>query len=169
MSLSAHAEIATNRLDSETKAVSEDHRAEKRLGTYLGILGDPHPTVLGANVAYNWLPFLRASLGFGQISVTSMSFNQNGFATEEKSMTTIGTAAKFMVPGWNLTPTASLGYSHVFFSEGITSTDFRANNIYMGFGGDWQAESGFNMGAGLNVSLNGAAPSAPYLNLGMFF
>ncbi len=155
---------------TSTTSVELSHRSDKKMGAYLGLLGDPHPTVLGINVAYNALDFMRASIGFGQVSVSSLSVDGNGnFGTEETSMTTVGVGTRFFVPGWSLTPTAGLGYSHVFLSSNtVSSSDYKANNIYLNAGFDWQAASGFNFGAGMNVSVNDGAPSAPYINLGYF-
>lgn len=163
---SVHAEVKENKTQAEVKL--SENRLNKKLGAYLGILGDPHPTVIGVNVAYNVNEYLRASLGFGKISASTIDLNDpTGFT--DTSMTTIGAAAKFLMPGWNFSPSASLGYSHVFFDGMLADADYKSNNIYLGLGGDWQAESGFNLGAGLNVSINGGAPTAPYINVGMFF
>jgi hypothetical protein len=154
---------------STSNEVTTDNRSARKLGAYIGILGDPHPTVVGFNVAYNVLDFMRASVGFGKVSVSTLTVGSSGFATEDTSMTTIGVAAKFLVPNWNLSPSASLGYSHVSIDSNAIVTDYKSSNIYLGLGGDWQAESGFNLGAGMNLSLNGGAPAAPYINVGMFF
>jgi hypothetical protein len=153
---------------SETR-VSDNHRGDRRLGAYLGILGDPHPTVVGFNVAYNVLDYLRASAGFGKVTVSTFDLNDSGIGVTESSLTTFGVAGKFLVPGWNLSPAATVGLSFVSIDEGITATDYKSTNLYLGLGGDWQAASGFNLGAGLNLSLNGGAPTAPYINVGMFF
>lgn len=150
---------------------AENNREMKRLGAYLGILGDPHPTGIGLNVAYNVASFMRASVGFGKVTTgAAISMDGNGnIAADESSTTTIGFATKFMIPSWNLTPSASLGYSHISISDNTIVADYKSSNIYLGLGGDWQAESGFNLGAGLNLSLNGGAPTAPYINVGVFF
>ncbi|MBC7397358.1 MAG: hypothetical protein H7333_07930 [Bdellovibrionales bacterium] len=169
--LSSSAVASTNsEAGTSVTSVELSHRSDKKMGAYLGLLGDPHPTVLGLNIAYNALDFMRASIGFGQVSVSSLRVNQNGqLATEETSMTTIGVGSRFFVPGWSFTPTAGVGYSHVFLSSNAVSiSDYKANNIYVNAGFDWQATSGFNLGAGMNVSVNGAAPTAPYINLGYF-
>ena len=157
--------------EGTSTATSEvSHRSEKKIGAYLGLLGDPHPSILGFNAAYNVLDYMRASVGFGRVSVSTMTLNNQGaLATQDTSMTTIGVGSRFFLPGLSLTPTAGLGYSHVFFSStGNFASDYKANNIYVNAGFDWQAANGFNMGGGLNVSMNNAAPTAPYLNLGYF-
>lgn len=168
-SIASAAPKSSPKNESSSEVKLESSRMDKRFGAYVGILGDPHPTLFGVNLAYNVLDYLRASVGYGQITVTTLSLDDSGFGTAEESMTTIGAAAKFLVPGWNLTPTATLGYSHVFMSEGFESIDYDSDNLYVGLGGDWQTTGGFNLGAGFNVSITGSAPLAPYINLGMFF
>jgi hypothetical protein len=155
---------------TSTTDISADNRISRRLGAYLGILGDPHPTVVGVNVAYNLTEYLRASVGFGKVS-TSTAVVGSGFSltTEDQSMTTIGAAAKFLMPNWNLSPAVTVGYSHISLADGMVFSDYKSSNVYLGLGADWQAESGFNLGAGLNLSMNSGAPTAPYINVGMFF
>jgi len=171
----AHASATTNPNTSTSKQTvpADDNRMNRRFGAYVGILGDPHPTNFGFNVAYNLADFLRASVGFGKISAPSVSVSSDGsnvsIGDSDSSMTTIGAALKYLVPGWNLSPTATLGYSHVSISGDMVAIDYKSSNIYLGIGGDWQAASGFNLGAGMNLSLNSGAPTAPYINVGMFF
>lgn len=157
-------------VSSASASAPANNREARRLGAYLGILGDPHPTGIGVNLAYNVLRFMRASVGFGKVSTgASISVDGSGASVSEESQTTIGFATKFMMPDWNLTPAVTLGYSHVSVSDGmLVVSDYKSNNIYTGIGADWQAESGFNLGAGLNISLNGGAPTAPYINVGYF-
>lgn len=175
MALAAVAFTLATIAHAENQSVSDaskfSNRDEKKFGAYLGILGDPHPTVLGINVAYNVNDYLRASAGFGQITVTSgISIDDSGMSTQETTMTTVGTGAKFFVPGWSLSPTAGLAYSHVFMSGDNTDIiDYKSNNFSTSLGFDWQTRGGFNMGGGMNLSLNDAAPTAPYINLGWFF
>lgn len=165
----ASAPKQTSQAEESVSAKATNNRELRRLGAYVGILGDPHPTGIGLNIAYNVLKFMRASIGFGKVSTASVSLDGSGIAAVEESQTTIGFATKWMMPDWNLTPAVTLGYSHVSLSDGMVFADYKASNIYTGLGVDWQAESGFNLGAGLNLSLNGGAPTAPYINVGMFF
>lgn len=161
----ASTEPATSYADAEKLS----HRSEKKLGGYLGLLGDPAPTLVGLNVAYNLTDYMRASVGFGRVSTgATIQMQGSEIQTEESSMTTIGLGTKFMMPGWSLTPVLGLGYSHVFMS-GMESSDFKANNLYMTVGADWQTKGGFNLGLGLNKGLTSGAPTAPYVNLGWFF
>jgi len=135
-------------------------RSERKIGAYLSLLGEPHPTLLGVNVGYNFLDYLRASLGYGEVSV--------GMGDVEASMSSLGVLGKASVPGWSFSPTLALGYTRVFTSSNL-ETNLGENNIYTQLGLDWQSKTGFNLGLGVNVSLNGAAPAAPFLNLGWFF
>jgi hypothetical protein len=150
-----------------------ENRSSKRMGVYVGVLGDPHPTLAGVNLAYNLSPMMRASVGYGKVTVSSaaISITDDGISgsSTEESMTTLGAAMKFLVPGMNLSPSATVGYSHIALSDNLIIEDYKANNFYLGLGADWQGESGLNLGAGMNLSMNGAAPSAPYFNLGYFF
>lgn len=143
----------------------ESNRSKKKIGGYVGILGDPAPTLLGINAAYNLTDYLRLTAGFGQVKA---SVTLNG-ASSDQSMTTLGAGAKLLYPGWSLSPVLSLGYSHVSIDAGGIVADVAANNVFMGVGMDWQAESGFNFGLGLNVAVSGASGTLPYVNLGWFF
>ncbi len=155
---------------STAESAASDNRSLNKLGAYVGILGDPHPTLLGFNVAYNALDYMRVSAGFGQVSVSTLSLSNAGLTTESTSLTTLGLGTKFMMPGWNFTPTVGFGYSHISItSTAVMPIDYKANNYYTNFGFDWQASTGFNLGGGLNVSLNSGAPTAPYINVGYFF
>ena len=151
-----------------TSSLPNDNRTHTKFGTYLSILGDPAPTLVGINAAYNLTDFLRLHAGYGQVSVTdSVSLNGSQFTSSTASMTTLGGGALAMVPGWNLTPVAGLSYSHVFLSgSGIFSVS--PDNVYATVGVDWQAHSGFNLGAGFNMALAGQS-SGGYVNLGWFF
>jgi len=144
-------------------------RAKQPFGAYLSILGDPHPTLAGANVAYNAFDFLRATAGLGRVSMSVSVPDASGDFIEEEvaSVTSLGVSTKFFVPGWNFSPTIGLGYTHVFFSN-VDVASIGSDNLYTNVGVDWQTESGFYVGAGMNVSLTGSAPTAPYLNLGWF-
>jgi hypothetical protein len=153
---------------SEMKADEISNRSDRKLGAYVGILGDPHPTAFGINAAYNVTDYLRASIGYGSVSVSSISVG-SGISIDEQSISTFGLAAKFLMPGWNISPAATVGFSFLSLSDGFTSEDYKTSNLYLGLGADWQMQSGVNLGAGMNLSLNGGAPTAPYINVGMFF
>jgi hypothetical protein len=131
---------------------------EKRIGAYLGILGDPSPTLLGLNAAYNATDFLRAHAGWGNVSASGPA--------GDVSVNTLGLGVNAMWPGQDLTPVLGLSYSHLFTSGIIT--EFELNNVYATIGGDLQTEVGFNLGFGFNVSLTDSI-TLPYINLGWFF
>jgi hypothetical protein len=147
---------------SQSTFSADSSRTEKKIGAYLSVLGDPSPTLVGVNAAYNVTDYLRANVGFGRVSAS--------IGDLDASLTTIGIGAKAMVPGWSLTPTAGLGLSYAMFSGNTSVGGLTGNelNPYLSFGFDWQAQSGFNAGVVMNVSLNGAS-SNPCLNLGWFF
>jgi hypothetical protein len=134
------------------------NRMGHRLGLYLGV-GEPAPALLGMNAAYNVTDFFRASAGFGKVSaVSGISIDGSGsMATTESSATTVGFGGKLFVPGWNISPTAGLGFAHLsysgtpgFFSVGGFKES--GNHVYASLGADYQAKSGFNAGLGLTQS-----------------
>lgn len=154
--------------DSETSGItdglsdSSSNRMHKKLGAYMSLLGDPSPTLVGVNAAYNVTDYMRVNAGFGHVSAS--------LGDESASLTTVGAGAKFFVPGWNFTPVLGANLAYAAFSGdtsvgGLTSTGL---NPYLSVGFDWQARSGFNMGLAMNISLAGA-DSNPCLNLGWFF
>ena len=144
-------------------------RTTKKYGAYLAILGDPSPTVAGLNIAYNLSDFMRINLGAGQYSATtSITVDEKGnSSSSDTTVTTVGAGAKFMVPGWNFSPLVGINYSHVFV-QGDEDVNVARNNIYTDLGADWQTQSGFNLGFGVNVALTSNGISNPYLNLGWF-
>ncbi len=152
--------------NTSTETVSSN-RMQRRAGVYLGLIGDPFPTIVGVNLAYNAFDFARVTAGIGKISAS--------IGSSEASATTLGTTAKFFVPGWNLSPVAGVGFSYVSVSQAggakITVSNFTesAAHVYGTVGVDWQAASGFNVGAGYNLSFKSGVGGLPYLNLGWYF
>jgi hypothetical protein len=141
------------------------HRMQKRAGAYLGILGDPFPTLIGVNLGYNVFDFLRATAGIGQVSAST------GASTA--SATTLGAGARFLVPGWSLSPSAGLSVAYLAYASdglGISLGNYGAGGLhaYASFGVDWQTEGGFNLGLGYNVSFRSGFGGMPYINLGWF-
>ena len=153
--------------NASTETVSSSNRMLRRAGVYLGLIGDPFPTIVGVNLAYNAFDFARFTAGIGKISAS--------IGATEASATTLGATSKFFVPGWNLSPVAGLGFSYVSVSQTggskITVSNFNdsAAHVYATIGVDWQAASGFNIGAGYNVSFKSGVGGLPYLNLGWYF
>ena len=142
------------------------NRMLRKAGVYLGVLGDPFPTLLGVNLGYNLTDFMRATAGLGRVSAT--------IGTAEASATTLGAGTRFFVPGWSLSPSAGVSFAYVSVSQSggaaVTVGNFTKSqaHIYANIGVDWQAASGFNVGAGYNLSFMGVG-GMPYLNLGWYF
>lgn len=152
---------------STTEMTSD--RMIKRAGAYLGVLGDPFPTLVGVNLGFNIFDFLRVHGGVGKIS-SSTSF---GTSSVSASATTVGAGARLFVPGWNLSPTLGLGAAAVLYtSDGaairVQGFDASGAHVYGSFGLDWQTASGFNLGLGYNISFRSGIGGLPYLNLGWF-
>lgn len=152
-------------LSAEERAASS--RMNKRYGLYLGLLGDPFPTILGLNGAVHATDFLRATAGWGRITG-----GENGAITID----TIGFGVKFLVPGNNLSPVVGLNWAKVSFKSDLDPNDedvqgFRASDdhFYVNAGVDWTAKGGFYLGGGVNISLREGVPIIPYLNIGAFF
>src|SRR5271163_964695 len=78
------------RADENVTATStselDSNRMSNKLGAYLSILGDPSPTLLGVNMAYNLTDYLRLNGGAGRVSASIGDTNA--------SLTTIGVGAK---------------------------------------------------------------------------
>jgi hypothetical protein len=151
--------------DLSTVSVVQSSRMHKRVGAYLGVLGDPFPTLVGVNLAYNVFDFLRATAGLGQVSAS--------VGNASASATTVGAGARFLVPGWSLSPVAGLSVAYVGYSSsggGVSVGGFNSGGLhaYASLGVDWQTVSGFNLGAGVNVSTKAGVGVLPYLNLGWF-
>ncbi len=151
---------------AEESTLGMSNRMKNRAGAYLGLIGDPFPTLAGVNVGYNFFDFFRATAGLGQMSTTIGSFSA--------SATTIGAGGRFFVPGWNLSPVAGLSAAFVSISQsGGTSLSVNGFNqsgfhIYGTIGVDWQTASGFNLGVGYNLSFAPGVGGLPYLNLGWY-
>ena len=76
---------------TDTSSEQVSARTKNKLGAYLAI-GEPMPTIVGINVAYNITDYLRASAGYGSLSVTSgISIGSDGsVSTTQATATTIG-------------------------------------------------------------------------------
>lgn len=137
----------------------ESARTSKKLGMYLGI-GDPCPTVLGINLAYNVTDFLKASVGYGSISVLGASAK------------TLGAGIRGLVPGWNVSPTVGLHWAHVSYDgPGIIEVGgFKesSSHIYTTLGVDWQTGAGFNLNGGYHYSFKSGIGGGIYLGAGWF-
>ncbi len=152
---------------TSTETAAQSNRMMRKAGVYLGILGDPFPTLVGVNLGYNAFDFMRITGGLGRVSAT--------LGASEASATTLGAGTRFFVPGWNLSPVAGLSFAYVSVSQtggaavSVSNFGSSAAHIYATLGFDWQAASGFNVGAGYNLSFKGGVGGLPYLNLGWYF
>ena len=143
------------------------------LGTYLG-LGNPMPSLIGLNLAYNLNPNWRGVIGYGEVEVTtSLSWNGNSFVSETTKATTYATGVDYLFTDWTFRPIlgARLGYFKIegdgeFSVQGFDESTFLA---YGSAGFDYLSQSGFYFGTGMNLVAVGGSGSSFYANLGYFF
>lgn len=147
----------------KTTSTEVSNRVKNSLGAYLGI-GEPSPTLIGLNVAYNVTDFLRVGAGYG-----SLKFQMGSV---EASASTFGFGVRGMMPGWNLTPTVGLHFAHVSYTGdrildvgGFTES---GSHLYGSIGADWQTEGGFNLNAGYRYSFKSGIGGGAYLGAGWF-
>lgn len=142
--------------EQSSNADVDSNRSQKKLGAYISV-GEPMPAIVGANLAYNFTDYLRASAGYGSISVLGSSAN------------IFGVGVRGMVPGWNFTPTIGVHWAEVMVNGlSIGGFDESGSHFYTTFGFDWQTGGGFNLNAGYEVSLRSATGSGIYLGIGWF-
>lgn len=152
---------------------TESPKVERQWGGYVG-LGNPYPTLLGLNLAWNATPHIRATAGYGEIEVTtSVSFSSSGFVEEKTKAQTYAVGADYLFMDGSLRPLigAKVGYFDIsgkgeFEVQGI---DKSTGLLYGNLGVDWIASSGLNVGAGFNVSVLGGSGANFYANLGYFY
>lgn len=149
---------------SQAQASDLSERMGHRLGLALAY-GEPAPSILGINVAYNLTDYLRAQIGGGQVSF--------GFGDASGSATTLGAGLKGFVPGWSLTPSLGLHMAGVIYSGDllIRMAGFESSgvHVYGTAGLDYQAKSGFHGSLGYNLSFRPGVGGGPYVQLGWFF
>ncbi len=144
-----------------------------RWGGYVG-LGNPYPTLLGLNAAYNFDPHIRATAGYGEVEVTSSFSYQGGeFVAEKIKAQTYALGADYLFRDSGLRPLigAKVGYFSVtgkgeFTIQGINKS---TGLVYSNLGIDYLTDSGWNFGTGLNVALVGGKGANFYANVGRFF
>jgi len=163
----AQAAETTSTLETEGRLTTKvSNRLAKKTGITTGF-GSPFPSLLGLNVNYNVKDWLRANVGYGEISVSTFD--------SSAKVTTLGAGADALVPGWNLSPIAGLRVSKVDVSSSggasvsVQGVEESTTLLYAQAGLDWQAQGGFNIGAGQVVGLSGGEASGSYLNLGWYF
>jgi hypothetical protein len=142
------------------------NRTRNKTGVTSGF-GNPFPSILGLNLGYHLNDFLKGTVGYGELSVSS--------GESKASVRTLGAGADVFVPGWSLTPTAGLHISKVDVSNSggaelsVQGIEESTTMTYAQAGFDWQAQGGFNLGIGAVAGLTGAKASGSYMNLGWFF
>lgn len=145
----------------------------KKVGTYLG-LGNPYPSLIGINGAYNIDKNMRAVVGYGEVEVTtSVGFGANGFTESKVKAQTYTAGMDYLFLESSFRPVAGLrlGYFNVsgdgtFSVQGIDKSTML---IYSNVGLDWVADSGLNLGTGFNVAMLGGRGANFYANVGYFF
>lgn len=152
---------------------SAEARTAPRIGVYVA-LGNPYPSLLGINGAYNFTPNLRGSLGYGEIEVsTSASINGQSLTVSKSKAQTYNLGAEYLFTKWAVRPAVGLkaGYlsvssDGVFEIQGFDSSTFL---VAANAGLDWIGKSGVYAATGLNLALSGGSGSGFYANVGYFF
>lgn len=131
-----------------TPEASASSRASKKIGLSVGLVSSPFPSLVGYNLSFNALNFLRLTAGYGSISVGT----NDALATYTADLKTIAFDAKGFLLDWNFAPFVCLGYTSVSgtitgtTTAGGTSLASTGSSIYYGGGLDWQTNIGFNLG-----------------------
>lgn len=144
-----------------------------RFGVYAS-LGNPYPTLLGLNVAYNINRDLRASLGYGEVEATTgISINESGMTTQTVSAKTYAAGAEYFFLDSPVRAVAGVraGYFQVSGQGEIEIDGFKKSTgyVYSNLGMDWVSRDGYQIGGGYNVAFVGASGAGFYLNSGWFF
>ncbi len=151
-----------NKISTETPTV--DSAPTKRFGVYLGI-GNPFPTLFGLNGAINVTKDLRASVGYGEVEVSTLGSSVKA--------TTYAAGADYL-----FLPTAVRGVvglrAGYFSVEGdgtltIDEFDHSTGYAYSNLGMEWTGDSGYHFAIGGNFAFAGANGGGFYLNTGYFF
>ncbi len=156
-----------------TGSVSTKAGPEKKWGTYVAI-GNPYPSLLGINAAYNATENIRAVIGYGEIEVTtSIGFSAAGFDEKKTKATTYTAGADYLFTDWSFRPSlgARIGYFNIegdgdFEVQGFNKSAFIASG---NFGIDYLGQSGYYAATGLNVAVVGGSGTGFYANMGYFF
>jgi len=157
---------------STTLQAAESNRTQNDLGFYVGLLGDPFPSLMGINLGYHPTEFLRLTAGYGRSDFL--------FVLGDADLQSYGAGVKFMLPKWNFSPVVALNYTYFKIDldsflgiDLTTSASAGVSVVSAGIGFDWVTGSGFNLGFGVNIGVSGiestSTPIIPYLNIGWFF
>jgi hypothetical protein len=167
--------LVANAVADETASVSmkAPDDSVRHYGVYVG-LGNPYPTLLGINGAYNLDKDLRFSAGYGQIEVTSgIAVNGSSVSESKTTASTYGVGAEYLFSDWPVRPLLGLhaGYLSVSGDGDISLNSMKKNSAFMytNAGFDWIAKSGFQAGAGIDVAMLGGSGAGFYINSGYFF
>ena len=120
-------------------------RTSRKLGVYATRNGDPHPSYVGANLAFNITDGARIHGGIG---------TANRFETSDLRESA---GLKLIVPDWPLSPLAGVAVSNA------------SNGPYWSLGLDWQGQEGLNLGIGYNKQFASGTTGDWYLQIGYFF
>ncbi|MGE4132965.1 MAG: hypothetical protein AB7F86_15090 [Bdellovibrionales bacterium] len=145
----------------------------KDIGGYVSI-GNPFPSLLGLNAAYNLDQNWRASAGYGEVEVTtSMTFSNEGITSEKIKAQTYGLGMEYLFLDTQVRPIVGLhaGYFSVSGKGKISIQGIEKSTglAYSNLGLDWTTGGGFNMGTGVNVAFLGGSGANFYANVGYFF
>jgi hypothetical protein len=159
--------IALGVVGLNISTASAGSRDVDKVGIFFGFIGAPFPSIFGVNAGYNAASFLRGSVGVGFTNVSDPTLTVKA--------TTLNAEAKALIPGWNFSPTAALGFSHV--SMTVTGTgDTSAlggltgsgSAFYAGPGIDWQTGYGFNLGFEYKILFK-TSDGLPSIYFGWYF
>lgn len=147
--------------------------APRKFGAFVAI-GNPYPSLLGLNGAYNIDNHIRAVAGYGEVEVTSsIQFSGNSITESKVKAQTYSLGADYLFREAGLRPLVGgrVGYFSVSGDGDISLNGFDKSGAYFysDVGVDWIAGNGFNVGAGLNVALLGASGTSFYANMGYYF
>ncbi len=136
-----HEVAAPRKIEIENEELGS--RETHRIGVLVGVAGEPIPSLLGFNVAYNFTDFARIQAGYGSISVDDSNLSVR--------ITTLSAEAQFFLPNYNFSPVGLLGVGNL--TGTITGTldnqtaGLSAGQSYFFLGGgfDWQTYLGFTL------------------------
>lgn len=169
-SLGAAGHLAQAQDEGNSVSAEAPAKPTRNYGGTVG-LGSPFPGLLGINIHKNLNSDWRATAGYSEIEVSS------GFGTYSQKVkaTTIAVGAQRLFTQWAVRPVVGLhaGYFKVSGSKGaeidLQGFDKSTALAYSNIGIDWTAQSGFNMGTGMNVGVAGGSGASFYANIGRFF
>ncbi|MGE0529026.1 MAG: hypothetical protein AB7G93_03520 [Bdellovibrionales bacterium] len=170
LSIAASPAWAQEAGESRAEAPPSEH---KRFGTFLGI-GNPYPSLIGINAAYQPTRDLRVAAGYGEVEVTSsISISSSGVTEKKVKAQSYALGADYLFMDTAIRPLAGarIGYFDVSGDGEIELQGFDKStfHMYSNLGVDWISQSGVNVGTGFNVALLGASGVSFFANVGYFF